>query len=39
MTRTVEQSRKVLKTVGEMMVEEVASEVVVDVAVGVDADD
>ena len=39
MTRIVEQSREVLKTVAEMMVEAVASEVVVDVAAVVDAGD
>ena len=38
-TCVVEQSRKVLNTVAEMMVEAVASEVVVDVATVVDADD
>ena len=39
MTRIVEQSREVLKTVAEMMVEAVASEVVVDVAAVVDVND
>ena len=39
MTRAVEQSRKVLNTVTEMMVDAVASEVVVYVVAVVDADD
>ena len=38
-TRAVEQSRKVLNTVTEMMVDAVASEVVVYVVAVVDADD
>ena len=38
-THAVEQSREVLKTVAEMMVEAVAWEVVVDVAAVVDAGD
>ena len=39
MTRAVEQSREVVKTVSEMMVEAMASEVVVDVAAVFDTKD